>query len=185
MNVHHTGSPRRQLAMAAALFAAGAVASALTPLAPTAHAAIPPQIFTIEQASSGRYLDAWNDGSHDYDVVTRPAQGDPSQEWLVTFDESGVGIGTVQQVSSGRFLDAHEIGELDFRAVSRPGGQADNTQNWQINSIGGGSYTIVQQSSGRLLDAHEIAEKDFEAVTRPGGQTDHTQEWILHFVRYA
>jgi len=69
--------------------------------------------------------------------------------------------------------------------VSRPGGQTDNTQNWQVHSIGGGSYNIIQQSSGRLLDAHEIKEKDFESVTRPGGQTDHTQEWRLNFVRYA
>lgn len=175
----------RQIAVAAALLAAGGIATTVSPVAPTANAAIAPAVYTIQQVSSGRMLDAWNDGTHDYDVVTRPAQGDPSQEWLVTFDESGTGMATIQQVSSGRFLDAHEIGELDFRAVSRPGGQTDNTQNWQVWSVGGGSYTITQQSSGRALDAHEIAERDFEAVTRPGGQTDNTQSWRLTFVRYA
>ncbi len=185
MTVNHTGSRRRRIGATAALLIAGGLASALTPIAPSARAAIAPQIFTIEQVSSGRYLDAWNDGTHDHDVVTRPFQGDASQEWLVTFDESGAAMATLQQVSSGRMLDAHEIGELDFRAVSRPGGQTDNTQTWQVASIGGGSYNIIQQSSGRLLDAHEIAEKDFEAVTRPGGQTDGTQAWRLHFVRNA
>lgn len=183
MTVNHTGSTRRRFGTAAALLvAAGAVFS---PFAPVAHAEIPPQIFTIQQVSSGRFLDAWNDGTHDHDVVTRAGQGDSSQEWLVTFDDSGAAIATLQQVSSGRFLDAHEIDSLDFRAVSRAGGQTDNTQNWQIHSIGGGSYNIIQQSSGRFLDAHEIAEKDFECVTRAGGQTDRTQEWTLHFVRNA
>lgn len=185
MTIDHAGPKRRRLSATLALLAGASAIGAFSPVAPTAHAAIPPQIFTIQQVSSGRFLDAWNDGTHDYDVVTRPGQGDASQEWLVTFDDSGTATGTIQQVSSGRFLDAHEIGELDFRAVSRPGGQTDNTQNWQVNSIGGGSYNIIQQSSGRLLDAHEIAEKDFECVTRPGGQTDHTQEWRLNFVRYA
>ena len=185
MTTNHPRTKRRQFGMSAALLVAAGAVSVLNPVAPAAHAAIAPQIFTIQQVSSGRFLDAWNDGSHDYDVVTRPGQGDPSQEWKVTFDDSGAAVATIQQVSSGRFLDAHEIDSLDFRAVSRPGGQTDNTQNWQVHSIGGGSYNIIQQSSGRLLDAHEIKEKDFESVTRPGGQTDHTQEWRLNFVRNA
>ena len=172
---------RRSFFAPTATLAAGLlVVSAFPPLA---HADIAPQVFTIQQVSSGRFLDAWNDGTHDYDVVTRPGQGDRSQEWLVTFDDSGASMATLQQVSSGRFLDAHEISGLDFRVVTRPGPQGDQTQIWQVNSIGGGSYTIVQQSSQRSLDAHEIADKDFEAVTRPGGQGDGTQDWRLNFVR--
>jgi hypothetical protein len=185
MTTNHTRQKRRRFGASAALLVAAGAVSVFNPVAPAAHAAIPPQIFTIQQVSSGRCLDAWNDGTHDHDVVTRPCQGDSSQEWLVSFDDSGAAMATLQQVSSGRFMDAHEIESLDYRAVSRPGGQTDNTQTWQVHSIGGGSYNIIQQSSGRLLDAHEIAEKDFECVTRPGGQTDHTQEWRLNFVRNA
>ncbi len=185
MTTNHLQPKRPGLLASAALLLTAGAASVLNPVAPTAHAAIPPQVFTIQQVSSGRCLDAWNDGTHDHDVVTRPCQGDSSQEWVVRFDDSGAAMATLQQVSSGRFLDAHEIESLDYRAVSRPGGQTDHTQTWQVASIGGGSYHLVQQSSGRLLDAHEIAEKDFECVTRPGGQTDHTQEWRLNFVRNA
>lgn len=138
MNIYSTvnrSASKRRVGAAAALLAVAGAVGVVSPVSPVAHAAIPPQIVTIQQVSSGRFLDAWNDGTHDYDVVTRPAQGDPSQEWLVTWDESGAGIATIQQVSSGRLLDAHEIAPLDFRAVSRPGGQTDRTQEWRLNFV--------------------------------------------------
>jgi hypothetical protein len=124
-------------------------------------------------------------GSNDFNVVTRPGHNDASQDWLVTYDDSGTGTATLVQVSSHRFLDAHEIAEKDFHAVTRPQQTFDNTQKWQISSVGGGYYNIIQMSSNRLLDAHEIADRDFGVVTRPGGQTDKTQNWKLTFRRYA
>ncbi|WP_199683867.1 RICIN domain-containing protein [Antrihabitans sp. YC2-6] len=141
----------------------------------SAHAAIPPDVVTIQQLSSGRYLDAWNDGSHDNGVVTRPNQGDPSQQWRITWDESGTSTGTIQQMSNGLYLDAHEISDRDYQTVTRPE-QNNATQMWQVSSVGNGLYTITQASSGRLLDAHEYAEKDFGCVTRPGQDND-TQLW--------
>ncbi|WP_167837608.1 RICIN domain-containing protein [Nocardia altamirensis] len=143
----------------------------------TANAEQADDVVTIQQVSSGRYLDAWNDGTHDYNVVTRPKQGDTSQQWRIDWDDSGTGTGTVRQVSSNRYLDAHEIESLDYRVVTRPG-QNNPTQLWRIQSIGGGKYTIQQASSNRYLDAHEIADKDFGAVTRPA-QNNPTQQFVL------
>lgn len=145
-----------------------------------ANAARPDDIVTIKQVSSGRYLDAWADGSHDYNVVTRPNQGDASQQWRIHWDESGTGMGTVEQVSSHRYLDAHEIESLDYHLVTRPK-QDNNTQIWSIQSIGGGKYTLQQASNNRFVDAHEYAEKDYGVVSRPA-QNNPTQEFVLTVV---
>lgn len=160
-------------------FAAASIFTALP-----ARAAIPPAIYTIQQNSSKRFLDAWDDGSNDWNVVTRPAQNNPSQQWLVTFDDSGAAMATIMQMSTGRFLDAHEIEPKDFHAVTRPRQTFDRTQIWQVNSVGPAGYEIIQQSSLRYLDAHEYAEKDFGVVTRPR-QANPTQRWTLNFIRYA
>lgn len=160
---------------AAGLFFGALLALAAVP--GTANAAQPDDIVTIQQLSSGRYLDAWADGTHDYNVVTRPNQGDASQQWRIHWDDSGTGTGTVQQVSSHRYLDAHEIESLDYHLVTRPA-QGNTTQLWHIRSIGGGKYTIQQASNDRYVDAHEIAEKDYGVVTRPA-QNNPTQEFVL------
>ena len=153
--------------------------AAATIIAPTqpSHAEDADIIVTIQQESNGRYLDAWDDGSHDYALVTRPAQNDASQQWIIQWDQSGTATGKLQQVSTGRFVDAHEIAEKDFLQVTRPE-QADATQEWQVSSVGSGLYTIRQISSDRYMDAHEIAEKDFAVVTRPK-QDNSTQLWRL------
>ncbi|WP_194852830.1 RICIN domain-containing protein [Nocardia sp. SYP-A9097] len=143
----------------------------------TANAAQPDDVVTIQQVSSGRYLDAWNDGTHDYNVVTRPKQGDVSQQWRIHWDDSGTGTGTVEQVSSHRYLDAHEIESLDYHLVTRPV-QNNPTQQWRIQSIGGGKYAMQQVSSNRYVDAHEIVEKDYGVVSRPA-QNNTTQQFVL------
>lgn len=178
MTVHQTFRPgRASLDLRSALFGFGlAVAAVFTSTLPSL-ALEADIIVTIQQESSGRYLDAWDDGSHDYAVVTRPAQNNSSQQWIIHWDESGTATGTLQQVSTYRFMDAHEIAETDYQLVTRPQ-QTDNTQNWQISSVGGGLYTIQQVSSGRYMDAHEIPEKDYAVVTRPR-QSDNTQLWRL------
>ena len=170
---------RRAFLARSAALGAGLAAAALPAL--PARAAIPPSIVTIKQRSSGRFLDAWDDGSNDWSVVTRPAQNNSSQEWMITWDDSGTSTGTVMQLSSGRFLDAHEIESMDYRLVTRPA-QANDSQRWQIWSIGGGYYNIIQMSNGRFVDAHEIAERDFAVVTRPK-QTDATQQWLVKVLR--
>ncbi|WP_194819731.1 RICIN domain-containing protein [Nocardia sp. XZ_19_385] len=161
----------------AGLFIGTLTAAALVAVPATAHAEQADDVVTIQQVSSGRYLDAWADGTHDYNVVTRPKQGDTSQQWRINWDDSGTGTGTVQQVSSHRYLDAHEIESLDYRLVTRPA-QNNNTQLWHIRAIGDGKYTIQQVSNNRYVDAHEIAEKDYNVVSRPA-QNNPTQQFVL------
>ncbi|MFI6041298.1 RICIN domain-containing protein [Nocardia sp. NPDC051321] len=162
---------------AAGLFFGTVTVAGIVAVPATANAAQPDDIVTIQQVSSGRYLDAWADGSHDYNVVTRPKQGDASQQWRIHWDQSGTGTGTVQQVSSHRYLDAHEIESLDYHLVTRPA-QNNPTQVWHINSIGAGKYTIQQASNNRYVDAHEYAEKDYGVVSRPA-QNNPTQQFVL------
>lgn len=161
----------------AGLFFGTVTAVGIVAVPATANAAQPDDIVTIQQVSSGRYLDAWNDGTHDYNVVTRPKQGDASQQWRINWDDSGNSTGTVQQVSSKRYLDAHEIESLDYQLVTRPE-QNNPTQVWHINSIGGGKYTMQQASNSRYVDAHEYSEKDFGVVSRPA-QNNPTQQFVL------
>ena len=121
---------RRTFLTRTALLGTGLAATALLPAA--ARAAIPPSIVTIQQRSNGRFLDAWDDGSHDWFAVTRPAQNNASQQWRITWDDSGTSTGTIQQMSTGRYLDAHEIdGGLDYHLLTRPQ-QNNDTQRWQV-----------------------------------------------------
>src|SRR5687767_9521460 len=64
------------------------------------------RIVNIQQTNGLRMVDAYDDGSNDWTVVTRPFQNDNSQRWRMS-KVSG-NIYTFQQLSSGRFLDAHE-----------------------------------------------------------------------------
>jgi hypothetical protein len=184
MTANQTIAGRASFNLRSAFLGLGLVLAAFLPALPVAAAQVD-IVVTMQHQSSGRFLDAWDDGSHDWFVVTRPAQNNSSQEWLIRWDDSGTGAATIQQVSTGRYLDAHEIESLDFHLLTRPEQPGDATQNWQVHSIGGGYYSIIQSSNGRFMDAHEIAERDYGVVSRPGGQTDKTQNWKVTFVRYA
>ena len=74
---------------------------------------------TIQQVSSGRFLDAHEIGELDFRVVTRPQQDNDTQFWRI--QDFGGGFISIQQVSSGRFLEATLDG--DFYVVTRPAGQ--------------------------------------------------------------
>ena len=82
-------------------------------------------VYTIQQKSNGRYMDA-HDGSKDNAVVTRNKQNNNTQRWIVT--PLGNSTFTVQQKSNGRYLDAHE-GSHDNAVVTR-NKQNNNTQRW-------------------------------------------------------
>jgi len=60
-------------------------------------------------------------------VVTRPAQNNNTQRWVLM--PTSDGSFTVQQLSKGRFLDAHDSAANDFGAVTR-GAQNNDTQRW-------------------------------------------------------
>ena len=136
-------------------------------------------VYTIRQRSNGRFVDAHEIEGKDFGLVTRLAQNNDTQRWIIT--SLGNGTYTIRQKSNGRFVDAHEIEAKDFAVVTR-GGQNNDTQRWILTPLGNDVYTIRQKSTGRFLDAHEIEGKDFALVTRPA-QNNDTQRWLIRTVR--
>jgi len=128
--------------------------------------------YTIQQLSSGRYLDAYTSGS-DFTAVTRTAQNNDTQKWILSyFDDDTY---TIQQKYNTRFLDAHESSN-DNDVVTRTA-QNNNTQRWVLTKTGV-VYTVQQLSSGHFLDAHENSSKDYDIVIRTAQQND-TQKWVI------
>ncbi|MCP4238683.1 MAG: hypothetical protein GY770_34790 [Aestuariibacter sp.] len=141
------------------------------------------QVCTVGQVSTGRFLDAYQDDSKDYQVVTRTAQNNDTQRWVVVPDGTSY---TIRQLSSGRFVDAYQNPSDDYQVVTRPH-QNNDTQRWEkeysrrdgvddawvdIN----GSYTFRQKSSGSFLDAYQGSSKDYRVVTRTA-QGNNSQRW--------
>jgi len=86
-------------------------------------------------------VDAHQTEQKDFAVVTRPAQNNDTQRWVLT--PLGDDTYTIKQKSSGRFVDAHEIVERDFAVVTRSA-QNNDTQRWVIKLPG---------LSGPIIDA--------------------------------
>jgi len=133
-------------------------------------------VYTIRQKSSLRFMDAHESSANDFSVVTRTAQNNNTQRWIVT----PVGmVCTLIQKSSDRFVDAHESSANDFSVVTRTA-QNNDTQRWVLLAVPGElcTYTVQQLSNGRYMDAHETSANDFSVVTRKA-QNNDTQRWIL------
>ncbi len=133
-----------------------------------------PNTFTLQQKSTGRLMDAYETEAEDFALVTRPAQNDDTQRWILT---PVTVFYTIRQLSNGRFVDAHEMEANDFALVTR-GAQNDDTQRWILNHLGDSTFTLQQKSNNRFMDAHEMEEKDFALVTR-GAQNNDTQRWRI------
>ena len=145
-------------------------------------------IYTIQQKSNGRFVDAHVSAANDFSLVTRSAQNNDTQKWILT---PVGGIYTIQQKSNGRFVDAHVSAGQDFSLVTRPV-QNNATQRWiltpspflekSVRVLGAplddDTYTIEQKSNGRFVDAHESAGNDFSLVSRPE-QNNDTQRWVI------
>ena len=134
-------------------------------------------VYTIQQQSNGRFMDAHEIEGKDFALVTRPAQNNDTQRWVLT--PVGV-LCTIQQQSNGRFVDAYENAGKDFALVTRTAKNSD-AQRWILTSVGTNMFTIQQKSTGRFMDAHEIEGKDFALVTRPA-QNNDTQRWLIKIV---
>ena len=132
-----------------------------------------PGVYTIQQQSNGRFVDAHEIEAKDFALVTRAAQNNDTQRWILT---PVGGVYTIQQKSNGRFVDAHEIEGKNFALVTRTA-QNDDTQRWVLTRLGG-PYTIQQRSNGRYVDAHNSEENDFALVTRTAQNSDN-QRWTV------
>jgi len=139
-------------------------------------AALQQGVYTIQQVSNGRFVDAHEHSGEDYRLVTRSAQNNDTQRWIIT--PRGHNRYTIQQKSNGRFVDAHEHSGEDYRLVTRFA-QNNDTQRWIITPIGHNMYTIQQKSNGRFVDAHEHSGEDYRLVTR-SAQKNNTQRWLLY-----
>ena len=131
-------------------------------------------VVTIRQARARRFLDAHEIAGRDFRVVTRDAQSDNTQQWILTPVGS---VAVIRQVSSGGFLDTTTIGDATSRVVARNRGDNDS-ERWLVLPDSHGGVTIRQLATGRFLDAHEIAAENFHVVTRPA-QSNDTQRWVL------
>ena len=146
-------------------------------------------VYTIQQKSSGRFVDAHENEGNDFSLVTRTAQNNETQRWILK--PLGNNTYTIQQKSNGRFVDAHVSAANDFSLVTRPV-QNNATQRWiltpspflekSVRVLGAplddDTYTIEQKSNGRFVDAHESAGNDFSLVSRPE-QNNDTQRWVI------
>ena len=141
-----------------------------------------PGLYTIQQQSNGRFVDAHEHSGEDFGLVTRPAQNNDTQKWVLTrFGGPYMGgLYTIQQKSNGRFVDAYQSSGDDFALVTRPAKNID-AQRWIVTPSGNNTFTVQQKSTGRFADAHEIEEKDFALVTRPA-QNNDTQRWLIKSV---
>ena len=135
-----------------------------------------PGLYTIQQQSNGRFVDAHEHSGEDFGVVTRPAQNNRTQRWMII--PIG-GVYTIQQKSNGRFVDAHEHSGEDFGVVTRLA-QNNDTQKWVMTRLSGpylsSLYTIQQKSGNRFVDAYQSSSNDFEIVTR-GAKDSDAQRW--------
>ena len=135
----------------------------------------PPGIptYLLRQLGSGRFLDAHESSANDYSAVTRTAQANDTQRWVVAAEGDTY---TIVQLSTSRFLDAYESSANDYSAVTRTA-QGNDTQRWTFTPVGA-VYEIQQVSSDRCLDAHETSAQDYSVVTRTA-QHDDTQRWAV------
>jgi hypothetical protein len=137
-----------------------------------------PGLYTLQQKSNGRFVDAHEHSGEDFGVVTRPAQNNRTQQWMLV---PVGGVFTIRQKSNGRFMDAHEHSGEDFGVVTRPA-QNNDTQRWVLTRFGGpysgGLYTIQQKSKGRFVDAFQGSGDDFAVVTRTAKNSD-AQRWTV------
>ena len=132
-------------------------------------------IYTIQQRSNGRYVDAHVTSDRDYLLVTRTRQDNDTQRWI--FTPLGGNVYTIQQKGNGRYVDAHVTSDRDYELVTRTR-QDNDTQRWILRRVGRDTYTIQQKSNGRYVDAHEHAGRDFALVTRQP-QNQDTQRWVI------
>lgn len=136
------------------------------------------RVVNLQQGNGLRFVDAWDDGTHDHSVVTRNFQSNNSQKWRMT--QVTGNIYTFQQLSSGRFLDAHETGAkgYDYRMVTRPQ-QNNSSQQWRLIGYGGSYFTMENVLLGRYADNSLSAALDFQLMTRPQAAGSNSQSWRI------
>lgn len=138
----------------------------------TSYGGLQSGTYTIQQKSTGRYVDAY-ETVKDYALVTRSWQNDGSQHWILT--PLGNNTYSIQQKKTSRYVDAYENSN-NYGLVTRPV-QNNSSQQWVLTPLGNNTYTIQQKKTGRYVDAYENSD-DYALVTRPW-QNNSSQQWII------
>jgi len=145
--------------------------------------------YTIQQVSTGRHVDAYENKAYDYRLATRDREEDKSQDWII--EPVGPDLYTIKQQKTQRYIDAYEkkkyfpgLAKSDYWVVTRTRGRESNqSQKWIIRPVHTGfenAFTIQQKSTTRYLDAYSSA-KD-HALAMRGKKTNQSQQWILERV---
>lgn len=90
-----------------------------------------------------KYMDAHESTSHDYRIVMRGSQNNPSQRWI--FVPVGNAF-TIQQQVNLRYMDAHDSG--DRQCVTRTS-QSDDSQKWILTPLEGSELRQAQDLERR------------------------------------
>ena len=89
-------------------------------------------IVTIQQASTGRFVDAHEIETLDWHLVTRAAQNNDTQLWRMV--NLGNNIFTFQQMSNNRFMDAQPLkrrtGESSLALLRTTRPSVAGSQSW-------------------------------------------------------
>ena len=121
-----------------------------------------------------RFVDAHEIADEDFRLVTRTAQNNDTQRWLL--DNVGANTFTVRQKSNGRFVDAHELAGEDFRwSPARP---RTTTRNAGSSPRWEPSTRSARRATAASWTPTSIADEDFRLVTRPA-QNNDTQRWVV------
>ncbi|MBL1321185.1 MAG: RICIN domain-containing protein [Methylophaga sp.] len=143
--------------------------------ASTVKGPTPPEgLYTIQQQSTGRYMNAYTTKNKDFSAFTDTLKIANEQMWYLKYISKNTY--TIRQQGGTQYLDAHTDAGHDFNVVTRPH-QKNNSQKWIIKKIGNDLYTIQQKSNMQYLDAHD-AGGAFSVVTRPA-QNNNSQRWII------
>ncbi len=121
-------------------------------IAGTSSASAQVRIVTIQQVSSGQFVDS-RTGTVDTGMVIGNGEGGDAQHWRLT--PLGNNVYTIQQVSSGLYVDAFDY-DVDPNTIGggrwmvlRPA-QNNDTQRWLFTEIAPDVFTFQQVSTRRF-----------------------------------
>lgn len=115
--------------------------------------------FTLQQRTTGRYLDAYTTEAKEFGAVTVAAAGDIAEsfKWVLTPVGEGKGeeasmLYTLRQKVTGRYLDAYTNEAKEFRAVTVAAGYIAESFKWVFEVV-----PVPEAKDGATSTAEELA----------------------------
>ncbi len=172
-----TRSNRSRRASKPWLILGGLIAMFFVTLAGTGSASAQVRIVTIQQVSSGRFVDT-RVGTVNTAMVIGDGQGGDAQHWRLT--PLGNNVYTIQQVVTGLYVDAYDY-DVDPNTIGggrwmvlRPA-QNNDTQRWLLTEIAPDVFTIQQVATGRYAVGLPDPDYGYPMYTSPDGSQANAQ----------